>query len=113
MNAMVLAAEEGQSPLLPNGWEMLITFVGFAILLFIAYKFIVPAFEKVFRDRADAIEGGLAKAKAAQAEAKAARDEYNHPGGLQGSRQPGIRSDHRERPQGHRGRACGRGGLTA
>lgn len=77
MNALVLAAEEAKSPLFPDGWEMLITFIGFVILLFIAFKFIVPAFEKVYKDRADAIEGGLAKAKAAQAEAKAARDEYN------------------------------------
>ena len=77
MNAMVLAAEGSQNPLIPDVWEMLITGIGFVILLFIAIKFIVPAFEKVFTDRANAIEGGLAKAKAAQAEAKAARDEYN------------------------------------
>lgn len=77
MTAMMLAAEEGSNPLLPNPWEMLITAIGFLILLFIAIKFIAPAFEKVYRDRTEAIEGGLAKAKAAQAEAKAARDEYN------------------------------------
>lgn len=77
MNAMVMAAEEAQNPLIPDAWEMLITFIGFVILLFIAIKYIVPAFEKVYKDRSEAIEGGLAKAKAAQAEAKAARDEYN------------------------------------
>ncbi|HST71809.1 MULTISPECIES: F0F1 ATP synthase subunit B [Kocuria] len=77
MNTMLLAAEEGTSPLLPNGWEMLITGLGFLILLFIAIKFIVPAFERVYRERTEAIEGGLAKAQAAQAEAAAARDEYN------------------------------------
>jgi F-type H+-transporting ATPase subunit b len=77
MNTMLLAAEEGTSPLLPNGWEMLITGLGFLILLFIAIKFIVPAFERVYRERTEAIEGGLAEAEAAQAEAAAARDEYN------------------------------------
>ena len=77
MNAMVMAAEEAQNPLIPDTWEMLITFIGFVILLFIAIKYIVPAFEKVYKDRSEAIEGGLAKATAAQAEAKAARDEYN------------------------------------
>ncbi|MDO4918577.1 F0F1 ATP synthase subunit B [Kocuria sp.] len=77
MNAMVSAAEEGQSTLLPGNADMLVTAIGFVILLFIAIKYIVPAFEKVFKDRTEAIEGGLAKAKAAQAEAKAARDEYN------------------------------------
>ena len=51
MNAMVMAAEEGQNPLIPDTWEMLITFIGFVILLFIAIKYIVPAFEKVYKDR--------------------------------------------------------------
>jgi F-type H+-transporting ATPase subunit b len=77
MNTVILAAEEGASPLVPNGWEMLITGLGFLILLFIAIKFIVPAFERVYSERTEAIEGGLAKAQAAQAEADAARDEYN------------------------------------
>lgn len=74
---LLLAAEAGANPLIPNWWEVLITGIGFLILLFIAVKFIVPAFERVYRERTEAIEGGLAKAKAAQAEAAAARDEYN------------------------------------
>ncbi len=74
---MLLAAEEGANPLIPDLWEMAITLIGFLILLFIAIKFIVPAFERVYVERTEAIEGGLAKAKAAQAEASAARDEYN------------------------------------
>lgn len=71
------AAVEGPGPLVPDYWEMLITTIGFLILLFIVVKFVVPAFERVYQDRTEAIEGGLAKAKAAQAEADAARDEYN------------------------------------
>ena len=74
---LLLAAEEGANPLFPNVWEMLITGIGFLILLFLVVKFVVPAFERVYRERTEAIEGGLAKAKAAQAEAAAARDEYN------------------------------------
>ncbi|MCP3425960.1 F0F1 ATP synthase subunit B [Rothia sp. AR01] len=71
-----MAAEEGASPLLPDGWEILITALGFLILLYLVVKFIAPAFEKIYQDRKEAIEGGLAKAEKAQAEAAAARDEY-------------------------------------
>ena len=74
---LLLAAEEGANPLVPNLWEVAITLIGFLILLFLVVKFVVPAFERVYRERTEAIEGGLAKAKAAQAEAAAARDEYN------------------------------------
>jgi F-type H+-transporting ATPase subunit b len=74
---LLLAAEEGANPLFPNVWEMAITLIGFLILLFLVVKFVVPAFERVYTERTEAIEGGLAKAKAAQAEAAAARDEYN------------------------------------
>ncbi|KAA9395655.1 F0F1 ATP synthase subunit B [Kocuria coralli] len=75
MTTTILAASE--NPLLPNGWEMLITAIGFALLLFAAIKWIVPMFERTYAERTEAIEGGLAKAEAAQAEADKARDEYN------------------------------------
>lgn len=71
-------AEHGTSnPLIPNIGEIAITLVGFLILLFIVTKYVVPAFEKIYQDRKEAIEGGLAKAEKAQAEAAAAREEYN------------------------------------
>ncbi|MBD8044292.1 F0F1 ATP synthase subunit B [Arthrobacter sp. Sa2BUA2] len=74
--ALILAAEEGANPLIPNVWEILVTLLGFAVLMFIVVKFVVPMFEKTFAERTEAIEGGLAKAEAAQAEASAALDEY-------------------------------------
>lgn len=74
----LMAAEEGHAnPLLPNIWEIAITAIGFLILLFIVIKFLVPMFEGIYQDRKEAIEGGLAKAEKAQAEAAAAREEYN------------------------------------
>lgn len=73
-NAVILAAPD--SPLAPNMWELLVTVAGFAVLMFIVIKFVMPAFEKTFAARAEAIEGGIAKAEAAQAEANAALDEY-------------------------------------
>jgi F-type H+-transporting ATPase subunit b len=71
-----MAAEEGSSPLAPNWWEFLVTLAGFAVLMFIVIKFVMPAFEKTFAARTEAIEGGIAKAEAAQAQANAALDEY-------------------------------------
>ena len=74
--AVILAAAEGANPLIPNIWEILVTLLGFAVLMFIVVKFVVPMFEKTYAERTEAIEGGLAKAEAAQAEASAALDEY-------------------------------------
>ncbi|QTG80556.1 F0F1 ATP synthase subunit B [Arthrobacter crystallopoietes] len=74
--AVILAAEEGVNPLVPNIWEIAVTLLGFAVLMYIVTKFVVPAFEKTYAERAEAIEGGIAKAEAAQAEASAALDEY-------------------------------------
>ena len=76
MTSDIMGAEEANQ-LIPNGWEMLVTAVGFFILLFVAIKWIVPMFERTYAERSEAIEGGLAKAEQAQAEADRARDEYN------------------------------------
>ncbi|RKW71856.1 F0F1 ATP synthase subunit B [Galactobacter caseinivorans] len=75
-NAVIKAAAEGANPLMPNWWEVLVTLAGFLILLFIVAKFVVPMFEKTFEERTAAIEGGIEKAEAAQAEANAALEEY-------------------------------------
>jgi F-type H+-transporting ATPase subunit b len=53
-----------------------VVLAGFALLFFIVVKFVVPMFEKTFAERAEAIEGGIAKAEKAQAEASAALEEY-------------------------------------
>jgi F-type H+-transporting ATPase subunit b len=78
MNQVIIsAATEGETnPLVPNVWEMGVVLVGFAVLMFIVVKFIVPMFEKTFAERAEAIEGGIAKAEKAQAEASAALEQY-------------------------------------
>ena len=73
---VILAAGEGANPLVPNWWEVLVTAVGFAVLMFIVVKFIAPALEKSYQDRVDAIEGGLEKAEKAQAEANAMMADY-------------------------------------
>ena len=73
----LMAAEEGNNILLPDVWEIVVALLGFFILLYIVWKYIVPAFEKIYQDRTEAIEGGLKKAEKAQAEAAAAREEYS------------------------------------
>lgn len=74
----LMAAESGESNLLlPDVWEIVVVAVGFVLLLYIVSKYIAPAFEKIYQDRVEAIEGGLAKAEKAQAEAAAAREEYS------------------------------------
>lgn len=69
-------AEATSNPLIPDVGEIVITLIGFLILYYIVAKYVVPAFEKIYQDRKEAIEDGLAKAEKAQAEAAAARDEY-------------------------------------
>ena len=80
INSMMIiaaAAEQEQAnPLIPNIWEIVVTSVGFLVLLFIVIKFIVPAMEKSYVERRDAIEGGLERAQAAQAEAAQLKNNY-------------------------------------
>ena len=51
MNQLIISAatEGATSPLMPNVWEMGVVLVGFAVLMYIVVKFIVPMFEKTFR----------------------------------------------------------------
>ena len=63
-------------PIIPHPAELLVGFIAFLILLWIVAKKVVPRFEEVYRQRAEAIEGGVRRAEAAQAEAQAALEEY-------------------------------------
>ncbi len=76
VTAAVILASEGANPLGPNWWEVLVTAVSFAVLLFVVTKFIAPSFEKSYTDRVEAIEGGIEKAEEAQAEANALLEQY-------------------------------------
>src|ERR1700712_3965418 len=75
-NLIISAATDSENPLVPNPWEILIVGIGFVILFFIVRKYVVPMFEKTYAERTEAIEGGIAKAEKAQAEASAALEEY-------------------------------------
>src|SRR5205809_701349 len=68
----ILAAEEAPNPLLPPLGEIIIGLIAFGLVVWVMMKFVSPRFEQVFRARREAIEGGIERAEAMQAEAKSA-----------------------------------------
>jgi F-type H+-transporting ATPase subunit b len=77
MASFILAAEDEPNPLVPHLSEIILVLVIFGILFFLIRKFVVPQFESTFAARRDAIEGGIARAEQAQAEAAAALANYH------------------------------------
>lgn len=64
-------------PLLPHHFIEVV--MGFALLVVIAIfigKVVVPAFERMYEERTEQIQGGIEKAERAQAEAEAALQEH-------------------------------------
>ena len=59
------------NPLIPHPVEIVLSLVVFGLLYFAVKRFVVPNFERTFRDRTQAIEGGLKAAETKQAEADA------------------------------------------
>lgn len=79
---MVLASVKAEGwpealPLLPHPAELIVGLIAFAILYWIYATKVVPKMETMYEERAAAIEGGMAQAEEAQAEAKAALEKYN------------------------------------
>ena len=73
---MNILAAESANPLLPPVGEIVVGTITFAILCFVVIKYVVPSFEKAFVARREAIEGGIERAEAMQAEAKASLEQY-------------------------------------
>ena len=73
---MRILAAEAHNPLIPPMGEIIIGTITFAILCLVLFKFVVPRFEQVFVARREAIEGGIERAEAMQAEANAALAQY-------------------------------------
>ncbi|WP_280354513.1 F0F1 ATP synthase subunit B [Nocardia otitidiscaviarum] len=73
----LLAAEgEDQNPLIPATYDIVWSLVVFAVIAFVFYKYVIPRLTKVLDERSEKIEGGIAKAEAAQAEAQATLQQY-------------------------------------
>lgn len=75
VSTLDLAAEQ-PNPLLPHWSEIILVLILFGIIYYIVRRFVVPRFNATFDARKDAIEGGLARAEAAQAEAQRALEDY-------------------------------------
>ncbi|WP_433529677.1 F0F1 ATP synthase subunit B [Micromonospora sp. CA-263727] len=74
---MYLAAEGVEHhPLVPIWQELVIGSIAFALLCFVLMKFVLPRMEAMYQARVDAIEGGLKRAEAAQAEANQLLEQY-------------------------------------
>jgi F-type H+-transporting ATPase subunit b len=77
--SIVLAAageESSPNPLLPANFDLLWSLVVFALIAIAFRGWILPRLTKILDERAETIEGGIARAEAAQAEAAAALKEY-------------------------------------
>ena len=74
----ILAAEGAaeHNPILPIWQEIVVGSIAFAVLCFVLIKFVFPQMEKTFQARVDAIEGGIKRAEAAQAEANQLLEQY-------------------------------------
>ncbi len=75
----LLSEETGKeefNPLLPHTAEIIVGAVAFLLLFLLLRKTVFPMFEKAYAARTEAIEGGIAKAEQAQAEAAAALAQY-------------------------------------
>lgn len=70
------AAETEHNPIVPLWQEVVLGIIAFGILCFVLMKFVFPMMEKTFAARVDAIEGGIKRAEAAQAEANQLLEQY-------------------------------------
>jgi F-type H+-transporting ATPase subunit b len=73
---MLFAAETTPNPVVPIWQEVVIGALAFALLCFVLMKYVFPRMERTFRDRVEAIEGGIKRAEARQAEANALFEQY-------------------------------------
>lgn len=73
--AMTFAAEDSP-PIIPVAGELIIGFISFGLLCFVLMKFVFPKMEQMYNARVEAIEGGIAKAETAQAQANQVLEQY-------------------------------------
>ncbi|UTT62657.1 F0F1 ATP synthase subunit B [Microcella humidisoli] len=74
---LIIAAEETPNPLLPAWYDIVYSLIPFILVLLLFWRVVLPRMQKTLDERAALIEGGIEKAESAQAEAKAALEQYN------------------------------------
>ena len=79
MTHVILLAAEGEAsnPLLPAIYDIVWSIIPFALVLLLFWRLVLPRLQKTLDERSTAIEGGIAQAESAQAEAKEALEKYN------------------------------------
>lgn len=73
---LAATSNENVNPLVPKLAEVILVVLIFLALWYLIAKFVSPRFEQTFAERRDAIEGGIARAEAAQAQAQATLEQY-------------------------------------
>jgi F-type H+-transporting ATPase subunit b len=97
------------NPLVPAVAEIILIAVIFLALWYLIAKFVAPRFEQTFAARRDSIEGGIARAEAAQAEAQAALAQYQQQLAEARGEAAQIREDLRTQAQEESARIVARG----
>jgi F-type H+-transporting ATPase subunit b len=75
-SSITILAAENSNPLVPNGGELILGTIAFAILCFVLMKKAWPQAEKIYQERREQIEGGLERAERMQQEASATLQQY-------------------------------------
>lgn len=73
----VLAEEQQHNPLLPETYDLVWSTVCAVIIGVLFWKYVLPRFQQILSERTEKIEGGIARAEQAQAEAQQALERYN------------------------------------
>jgi F-type H+-transporting ATPase subunit b len=76
LSAATEAAEENTSPVVPEPYDIIGSAICFIIILVFFWRYALPRVQKLLDERAEAIEGNIAKADEAQRKAEAALEEY-------------------------------------
>jgi F-type H+-transporting ATPase subunit b len=77
LNGVVRAATGATiNPLIPAWYDIVGSLICFAIILFFFWRLVLPRMKKLLDERAEAIEGNIAKADEAQHKAEALLEEY-------------------------------------
>ncbi|WP_430331933.1 F0F1 ATP synthase subunit B [Rhodococcus sp. ACT016] len=75
--ALLAAEGEEHNPLLPATYDIVWSIVALVVVGFVFWKLVLPMFQKVLAERTEQIDGGIKRAEEAQAEAKAALEQYH------------------------------------
>ncbi|MGZ4559643.1 MAG: F0F1 ATP synthase subunit B [Mycobacteriaceae bacterium] len=77
LTAVLAEGTVDRNPLLPEIYDIVWSAVCLAIIGVLFWKYVLPRFQAVLTERTEKIEGGILRAEEAQAEARAALEQYN------------------------------------